>query len=159
MQAVVMENKMDTNLVEKMKTVLADSFAFALKAQYFHWNVEGPNFLQYHDLFGKIYEEVQDSIDHIAEQIRTLDAYAPGSFSRFLQLTTIQDEIYFPLAMKMVEQLYSDNQIVLKNLNEAFKAADSVNNQGLADFLSGRIDIHSKHAWFLRATLKGSKNV
>ena len=150
---------MDTNLVEKMKVVLADSFAFYLKAHYFHWNVEGPNFREYHLLFGDLYTEVHAAIDLIAEQIRALDAYVPGSFSRFSQLTSIQDEIYFPAAIKMVEQLYSDNQIVLKSLNEAFKVAESVNNQGLVDFLSGRIDIHSKHAWFLRATLKGSKNV
>lgn len=150
---------MEQNLVEKMKVVLADSFAFYLKAHYFHWNVEGPNFSEYHTLFGNIYEEVHAAVDLIAEQIRALDAYAPGSFSRFSQLTSIQDEIYFPPALKMIEQLYSDNQIVLKNLNEAFKLATSQGKEGLADFLAGRIDVHSKHSWFLKATLKGSKNV
>lgn len=150
---------MEQNLVEKMKVVLADSFAFYLKAHYFHWNVEGPNFSEYHTLFGNIYEEVHAAVDLIAEQIRALDAYAPGSFSRFSQLTSIQDEIYFPPALKMIEQLYSDNQIVLKNLNEAFKLATSQGKEGLADFLAGRIDVHSKNSWFLRATLKGSKNV
>lgn len=147
------------DLIEKMKVVLADSFAFYLKAHYFHWNVEGPNFREYHLLFGDLYEEVHGAIDLIAEQIRALDAYAPGSFSRFSQLSSIQDEIYFPPALKMAEQLYADNQTVLKTLNEAFKIAASQGKEGLADFLAGRIDTHSKHGWFLRATLKGSKNV
>jgi len=144
-----------SELVENMRVVLADSFAFALKAQNFHWNVEGPNFHQYHALFGTIYEEVQKSIDTTAEQIRSLDAYAPGSFSRFTQLTSIQDEIYFPPADKMIAQLLLDNELVIKSLVKAFDLATKAGKEGLADYLAGRMDAHSKHGWFLRASSKG----
>jgi len=65
-------------LVQAMKKSLADTFAFYLKAQGFHWNVEGPNFPQYHALFDTIYNEVYGSIDQFAEEIRSLDAYAQG---------------------------------------------------------------------------------
>ena len=84
-------------LIGLMGKVLADAYAFQLKANLYHWNVEGPNFPQYHDFLGKLYEEVFGATDEIAEQIRTLDAYAPGSFTRFLELTDITFIIGFPI--------------------------------------------------------------
>ena len=141
-------------LVEKMKVALASSFAFALKAQYFHWNVEGPNFLQYHDLFGKIYEEVGDAVDAIAEQIRTLEAYAPGSFTRYQQLSVVEDETTIPSALSMISKLNDDNTKLIQALTEAFKAAEEQKVVGLANFLQDRIDIHFKHGWMLKSTMK-----
>jgi starvation-inducible DNA-binding protein len=141
-------------LVEIMRKVLADTFAMYLKAHNYHWNVEGPNFPQYHDFFGKLYEELHGAVDPIAEEIRSLDAYAPGSFTRFLELTEIQDETNVPMAREMAAKLLADNQIVLNTLNMAFKLADQFDKQGLADFVAGRIDVHNKHAWMLRSIIK-----
>jgi starvation-inducible DNA-binding protein len=68
-------------LVEALKKAQATTFALYLKAHNFHWNVEGPDFAQYHSFLGDFYEEVFGAVDTIAELIRTLDAYAPGSVS------------------------------------------------------------------------------
>jgi len=141
-------------LIEMMRKVLAETFALYLKAHNYHWNVEGINFPQYHDFFGKLYEELHDAVDPIAEEIRSLDAYAPGSFSRFMELTDIQDELNVPMAREMAAKLLTDNMIVLSTLNMAFKLATQFDKQGLADFLAGRIDVHNKHAWMLRSIIK-----
>ncbi len=141
-------------LIEIMRKVLADTFAMYLKAHNYHWNVEGPNFPQYHDFFGKLYEELHGAVDPIAEEIRSLDAYAPGSFSRFMELTEIEDETNVPMAREMALKLLSDNDTVLNTLNVAFKLADQFDRQGLADFVAGRIDVHNKHAWMLRSITK-----
>lgn len=141
-------------LQELMKKVLADSFAFYLKAHNYHWNVEGPNFPQYHDFFGNLYQEVHAAIDPIAEEIRALDTYAPGSFTRFLELTDIEDETLIPTGTEMARRLLSDNEKVLQTLNVAFKLADELDKQGLVDFIAGRIDVHNKHAWMLRSITK-----
>lgn len=141
-------------LIEIMRKVLADTFAMYLKAHNYHWNVEGPNFPQYHDFFGKLYEELHDAVDPIAEEIRSLDAYAPGSFSRFIELTEIEDETNVPMAREMALKLLRDNDTVLNTLNIAFKLADQFDRQGLADFVAGRIDVHNKHAWMLRSITK-----
>ena len=101
-------------LIELMKKVLADSYAFTIKAQNYHWNVEGPNFPQYHEFFGKLYEEVYSSIDVTAEEIRALGSYAPGSFSRFQELSDIEDETGFPIPADMFRKLIDDNQIILE---------------------------------------------
>jgi starvation-inducible DNA-binding protein len=141
-------------LVEMMKKVLADTFAMYLKSHNYHWNVEGSNFPQYHDFFGNLYQELHDAVDPIAEQIRALDAYAPGSFSRFMELTDIQDEMNVPLGTDMARKLMADNQMVLNTLNMTLKLAEQFDQQGLMDFLAGRIDIHNKHAWMLRSITK-----
>ena len=141
-------------LIEIMRKVLADTFAMYLKAHNYHWNVEGPNFPQYHDFFGKLYEELHGAVDPIAEEIRSLDAYAPGSFSRFMELTEIEDEMNVPMTREMVLKLLRDNDTVLNTLNVAFKLANQFDRQGLADFIAGRIDVHNKHAWMLRSIIK-----
>ena len=141
-------------LIELMRKVLADAYAFQLKANLYHWNVEGPNFPQYHDFLGTLYEEVFGATDAIAEQIRALDAYAPGSFTRFLELTDIECEMNVPTSIEMIRKLSEDNEKVLATLNLTFKLANEFDKQGLADYLGGRIDIHNKHGWMLRSIIK-----
>ena len=141
-------------LQEIMKKVLADTFALYLKAHQYHWNVEGSNFPQYHEFFGNLYEELHGAVDPIAEQIRALDTYAPGSMTRFMELTDIEDELAVPAGVEMARRLMTDNERVLATLNIAFKLADTMDKQGLADFIAGRIDIHSKHGWMLRSITK-----
>jgi starvation-inducible DNA-binding protein len=145
---------MKEQLNDKMKAVLADSFAFYLKAHQFHWNVEGPNFPQYHEFLGNLYEEVYGSIDAIAEHIRALGVYAPGSFSRFSELSSIKDNRGIPTSAEMMNELVSDNQIVLSTLNEAYRLAEEYNEIGLSNFLQDRYDAHKKHAWMLSSILK-----
>lgn len=141
-------------LVDALKKVLADTFAFRIKAQYYHWNVEGPDFHQYHGLFGDLYTEVDGAVDTVAEHIRTLDAYAPGSFGRYSQLTTIEDEMAIPKAFEMVSRLEADNQKVITSLMLAHSAAEAANKRGIVNFLEDRIDTHEKHGWMLRASAK-----
>ena len=141
-------------LQEIMKKVLADTFALYLKAHNYHWNVEGMNFPQYHEFFGNLYEELHGAVDPIAEEIRSLDTYAPGSMTRFLELTEIEDELAVPAGVEMARRLMTDNERVLATLNIAFKLADTMDKQGLADFIAGRIDIHNKHQWMLRSITK-----
>ena len=140
-------------LIEAMKKVLAESFAFRLKAQYFHWNVEGPDFHQYHEMFGKLYEEVDTAVDGIAEHIRALDSYSPGSFSRFIELSSVKDETFIPSAIGMVTKLYTDNNLLLASLKNARNIADELGENGIVNFLEERIDIHQNHRWMLKATI------
>lgn len=140
-----------------LKVVLADTFAFYLKAHNYHWNVEGMDFPQLHSFFGSLYEEVWGAVDGVAEHLRTLDAYAPGSLSRFKELTTIEDELNIPAPAEMCRRLYDDNQKVLASIKAAFEAAEASGLIGLSDFLQGRSDVHQKHAWMLRSLVKARK--
>lgn len=141
-------------LIEAMKVALADSYAFALKSQNYHWNVTGTSFSEYHLFFGGIYEEVQGGIDGIAENIRTLDAFSPASFTRFKELTTIEDELKIPPADKMLSTLADDNVKVLSSLNKAYVLAEKQMKYGISNYLQDRITAHEKWAWMLRSFKK-----
>jgi starvation-inducible DNA-binding protein len=145
-------------LADVLKTLLATAYAFSIKAQNFHWNVEGPNFPQYHKFLDKLYNEVYgNTIDRTAELIRQLDSYTPGSISRYAELSQIQDQLKIPRAELMMQELYEDNLKLLSMWKEAFHIAEEADEQGIADFVAGRIDAHSKHNWMLRSILKTTR--
>jgi starvation-inducible DNA-binding protein len=141
-------------MIDLMKKTLADTFVMYLKTHSFHWNVEGPNFPQYHKFFGKLYKELHGAVDPIAEEIRALNSYAPGSLTRYLELAEVQDQQNILAPVAMCFELLKDNEVVLADLNVAFELASELKLQGLADFLAGRIDTHNKHAWMLRSISK-----
>lgn len=137
-----------------LKAALADSFMFYYKAHQSHWNVEGILFAQFHDLFGKIYEEVYDSIDTLAEELRALDAYAPMSTAALRELSGIEEESVVRDARDMAAVLLEDISTVLKSLEMAYHFAELDHQHGLSNILAERQDAFKKHGWMLRSTLK-----
>lgn len=148
---------MNNELLESLKKTLADSFAFYLKTHFFHWNVEGPDFFQYHKMLEDIYSDVYGSIDATAEFIRTLGGYAPGSFRRYLEMTSIETEsTTIPDALDMLRILEKDNQTVINTIEQCYELAEDNHEHGLSNFLAEREAAHKKHRWFLNATLAKS---
>lgn len=145
---------MDQQLQQLAKIAFASEFSFYVKAHGFHWNVEGSDFLQYHDLFGKIYEEVYSSIDDFAEKIRSLGSYVPASYTRFDMLTKVEDETNILPKDAMVKELLLDNEKMIVILKKLFDLSESVGEHGFSDFVAGRMDGHRKHGWQLRASMK-----
>ena len=141
-------------LQKAAKIAFASEFTFYLKAHFFHWNVEGINFRELHDLFGTIYEEVYGSIDDFAEKIRSLGAYAPGSNSRFNMLSAINDETSVVPPEAMVAELLQDSDNMVKILKRVYDIAEVEGEHGFSNFLAERMDAHRKHSWQLRATSK-----
>lgn len=145
---------MNEQLHKLAKVAFASEFSFYLKAHQFHWNVEGMFFESLHSLFGKIYEEVYDSIDDFAEKIRSLGTYMPGSYTRFSMLTQIEDETQMLDGKQMVQELLVDNEKMKVIFKKLFEVAEAEGEHGFSDFVASRIDAHDKHGWMLKATLK-----
>ena len=141
-------------LVDEMKVVLASNFALYLKAANFHWNVEGADFPQYHAFLDNYYNDIYSTIDRFAEYIRALNAYTPASFSRFSELSVIEDQLEQLPTMAMFTELQEDNNDVLVLMQNTFITSQSENQQGIANFLAERIDAMQKHAWMIRSILK-----
>lgn len=138
------------------KVAFASEFSFYLLAHNFHWNIEGSDFLEYHDLFGKIYEEVYSSIDPFAEKIRSLGTYVPASYSRFNMLSKIDEETEILDKDSMVRELLLNNEKMLKILKVTYDASEAAGEHGFSNFLAERMDAHRKHGWMLRASTKGA---
>lgn len=141
-------------LAENLKVLLASTEVLALKARNFHWNVEGPDFPQYHKFLDEYYSDVYGSVDRIAEYIRTLDVYAPGSLTRYSELSLIQDQVKIPRAELMMQELYVDNEKMIEIVKQLFSNANDLNEQGIANFMAERQDAFGKFGWQLRSILK-----
>ena len=143
-----------STLTNDLKTLLADSVTMYFVAHGYHWNVEGPDFFQYHSMFESIYSEVYGVVDSLAEEVRKLDAYAPGSLERFKMLTTIPEDGKIPTAIGMAQNLLESNSIILDQIAQTYNLAEQAGLHGLSNLLAERQDAHKKHAWFLKASLK-----
>lgn len=143
-------------LLDALKRAFANTHAMYIKSHGYHWNGVGNDFPQYHAFFESIYSEVYGAIDSFAEHIRACGGYAPASYSELVSLTDIEDEHGVPAMLDMVKQLYSDNQTVLNSLRTAYQAAEAAGEIGLSNYLQDRYDVHTKHAWQLRSTLRAN---
>jgi starvation-inducible DNA-binding protein len=119
-----------------IKAAFASEYAFALKAQNFHWNTEGASFYQLHLLFERIYDEVYGVIDQFAEELRALQIYAPASYSKFSMLTAIEDENDVPDERGMVEELLADSEKMAGIFKLMFDMAESAGDHGLSNFFA-----------------------
>jgi starvation-inducible DNA-binding protein len=144
-------------LSDTLKQFLASTFAYYLKAHYFHWNVEGPDFVQLHELFSNIYEDAFSAIDPAAEYIRTEEEYAPGSFERFQELSLIQGQTKVPRARLMIEELLADTQTMKDLSKNLFDQATEVGREDVANFAAERQSQHGKYAWQLKSLLKDQR--
>ena len=142
-------------LIQQLKVILGTNFALYLKSHNYHWNIEGPNFPQYHDFLNTFYTEVFAQIDPIAEHIRYLDSYAPGSMERFLELADIEEAVdIIPSSMDMMTQLKSDNDRYIVHLRAGVAAAEQANEPAVGNFLQDLLGAHQKKAWMLRSIIK-----
>jgi starvation-inducible DNA-binding protein len=144
-------------LAEDLKVLLGSTFVLYTKTHGFHWNIEGSNFPQYHKFLNKMYDEIYESIDTIAEYIRTLDSYSPGSLGRMLELSIIEEQYKIPRAELMLEELLADCQKMIALVTQLFDVATEEKAQGIANYLAELQDLYSKKAWMIRATLKKAR--
>jgi starvation-inducible DNA-binding protein len=139
--------------VEGLSRLLADSYILYLKTHNFHWNVEGPMFNSLHQMFMTQYTELWNALDLIAERIRTLGFYAPGSYKRFTELSSIAESEGTPSATAMIKQLLEGTEAVAKTARSIFPSAEAGSDEATLDLLTQRMQVHEKTAWMLRALL------
>lgn len=138
----------------ELSKMLADSYTLYMMTHNFHWNVEGPMFNTLHAMFMTQYTEQWNALDDIAERIRALGHYAPGTYAEYAKLSSIHEPKAVPEATEMVRLLVHGNEAVAKTARAALNKADQANDQPSADLLTQRLDVHEKNAWMLRSLLQ-----
>ncbi len=140
-------------IAEGLSRFLADTYTLYLKTHNFHWNVTGPMFQSLHNLFVTQYNEQWLALDEIAERIRALGHFAPGSYAQFAKLSSIQEADGVPKAKDMIRQLVDGQEAVVRTAREVFPIAEQASDQPTLDLLTQRMQIHEKNAWMLRSLL------
>jgi starvation-inducible DNA-binding protein len=141
-------------LIQQMRTILGSNFGLYFKSHTFHWNIEGPNFNDYHAFLGAFYTQVWNNTDFIGEKIRMLGSYAPTSLSRMLELSDIEESQSIPEAINMFRELEKDNERFIIHIRAGIVAADAANEPAISNFLQDLLDQHQKHAWMFRSIIK-----
>lgn len=141
-------------IAEGLSRLLADTYSLYLKTHNFHWNVTGPMFQTLHLMFETHYNELALAVDLVAERIRALGFPAPGTYSDFAQLSSIEETPGVPKADEMIRLLVQGHEAVAKTARSIFPSADKVNDEPTADLLTQRLQVHEKTAWMLRSLLE-----
>ena len=141
-------------LVQQLKVILGTNFSLYFKSHSFHWNVEGPDFVQYHTYLGDFYNAVWANTDIIAEKVRMLRSYAPTGLSRMMELSAVDENNTIPSAIAMMRELQQDNQKMIIQIKAGIVLADQANEVAISNFLQDLLDQHTKHDWFLRSITK-----
>lgn len=140
-----------SNLADGLSRLLADEYTLYLKTHNFHWNVTGPMFNSLHLMFETHYSEAALAVDVIAERIRALGFNAPGTYSQFQRLSSIEETDCVPEAMEMVRLLMEGHEACVKTARAVLPVADDAGDEPTADLLTQRMQVHEKTAWMLRA--------
>lgn len=140
-------------IADGLSHLLADSYILYLKTHNFHWNVEGSMFNTLHQMFMVQYTELWNALDLIAERIRTLGFYAPGSYKKYSQLSSISEAEENVPAREMIKQLLEGHEAVSKTARSIYPLAEAGNDEATLDVLTQRLQVHEKTAWMLRALL------
>ena len=141
-------------LIQQLKVILGTNFALYLKAHNYHWNIEGADFPQYHSFLDSLYNSIWSQSDDIAEHIRRLNAYAPGSFTRFIELSAVEEATTVPDAHTMFTNLKNDNDKYILQLRAGIVVAEAAGEPAVSNFLQDLLGTHQKHAWMLRSIVK-----
>jgi starvation-inducible DNA-binding protein len=149
-----MPERSDSPVTAPLAKLLASSYTLYLKTHNFHWNVTGPMFTTLHTLFETQYTELALAVDEIAERIRALGSFAPGSYTEFAKLSAVKEASGHPKATEMIELLVRDHGAVTAAARAVVAAAEEAGDQASADLATRRIDVHEKSAWMLRSHLE-----
>lgn len=147
------EEKDSKKIVDGMSLLLADTFFLYMKTHNFHWNVEGPQFTTLHQMFMAQYTELWNALDTIAERIRALGSYAPGTYKVYSSLSSIPESDKNRNSNEMIEELLHGHEIVIKTIRQVYPVADSSRDMTTVDLLTQRLQVHEKTAWMLRSLL------
>lgn len=140
-------------ITDGLSALLADSYMLYVKTHNFHWNVEGPMFNTLHVMFMGQYTELWNALDTIAERIRSLGEYAPGSYKAFAALTSIEESEKVPKAEKMIAELIKGHEVVIQTARRLIPVCADAHDEVTAGILTDRLEIHEKTSWMLRSLL------
>jgi starvation-inducible DNA-binding protein len=145
---------MDQDFIRALRTAFSSEYSFLVKAQDAHWNVQGDEFYQDHLLFETIYQEVEESIDPFAEQLRQCQIFVPSGLAKMKALSILDDFPADDLTCDVYKQiLLTDSDNLADLFASAFALAEQNKEHGLSNFLADRQAAHRKHSWMLRASL------
>lgn len=143
----------NSDFINTLNMVLANTYALYLKSQNYHWHVKGPSFKPTHDLLESHYTELAEAIDEIAERIVMLNGSACANFSELNNKKTLSDGNSKFDAKAMLTELANDHEEVMNTINSALSHAQEQNDEVSIGLLVDRLSWHEKSRWMLSSSI------
>jgi len=138
-----------------LNQLLADEHILYNKTRNYHWSIEGPSFMEFHKLYEAQYTALAETIDQIAERIRTIGHFAEGRLKEIIKLATLDEPEAPTDQAKQIENLETDHETMIIRLRKLIKDFDEkYKDIGSSDFVTGLLKEHEKMAWMLRSYLR-----
>ena len=142
----------------KLQQLLADEQIIYAKTRNYHWNIEGPNFMEMHLFYERLYTELAEVIDQVAERIRKIGHFAQGRLQDFLKQANLLEGEYTTDQVEQLKNLLSDHETIIRYLRKDIdEFEDKYKDAGSADFITGLLQQHEEWAWFIRSYVAHEK--
>jgi starvation-inducible DNA-binding protein len=153
-KALSKENTLDSEVVKVLRRQVANAFLLYANYKRYHWQVFGPHFRDLHKLFDAFAKDVLESIDPLAERVRMIGPDPPAHPLEWMELATVTAAASLPTVQQMIEEADQNTLIVIREMREAARTAEEHNDPGTVDLFSRLVQIHERHEWWLRDTLR-----
>lgn len=142
-------------VANELNKLLADEHILYNKTRNYHWSIEGPSFMEFHKLYEAQYDALAETIDQIAERIRTIGHFAEGRLKELIKLASLEEPEAPTSQEEQIKNLEADHETIILRLRKLIKDFDEkYKDIGSSDFVTGLLKDHEKMAWMLRSYLR-----
>ncbi|MBN67562.1 MAG: DNA starvation/stationary phase protection protein [Rickettsiales bacterium] len=152
--SIGMDEDARTKVAKPLSKFLATTYTLYMQSLYYHWNVTGKQFVSLHELFEKHYENLHAAGDELAERVRALGHFCPGTYKEFSELSSIEEQVGVPNAEEMVQNLLTNHQVASREARKVLETAESVGDEVTIDMMVERMTFHDEAAWMLRSIIE-----
>lgn len=138
---------------EQLTQVFVDNFVAYYRSHVAHVNITGRNFASDHKLLQKVYEDLQEQIDVLAELLRTLDEFMPCEIQDVLNRSQIPTTELWGDSIELISSIRDDMENLKAAYQDLMEQAEQDNFEQIANYAQDRILKITKHIWMLTATL------
>ena len=144
-------SRQNRQLAERLTEVLADSYLLYNSTQFCHWHVVGSHFRTLHNMFEEQYRELAEAIDMIAERVRILGFYTPGTLQELTDLSELRQQTGLRDESAMLDHLIEGHTTIADRLLKVVEAAKKANDEATQDMAIERLRVHEKTTWMLKS--------
>ena len=138
-------------VVDALQQLLADFQIFYTNLRGYHWNVKGKDFFVLLAEFEKLYDDVSEKADEIAERILMLDGVPAHNFSAYLKQSKIKESGYVSSGDDGLKDVLNTYSYLIASERAIVKLAQEIDDEATVALMSDYIKEQEKLIWMLVA--------
>ncbi|MBE3031331.1 DNA starvation/stationary phase protection protein [Sneathia sp. DSM 16631] len=143
---------MGVNMESKLNQFLADLSVLAKKVQNFHWNITGRGFFSIHAQLDKMYEDLNEVVDEVAERVLAIKGRPLSTLKSYLEISKIKEGENKSITIdEALKTLISDFRFIVDEAKEVKVCADKNNDYGTSAMMDEYIIKYEKLLWMLNS--------